>query len=385
MRRLYRNTYFQVRPYVPRALRIALRRRLARVSRKAFLSSWPINPNAATPPEGWTGWPDGKKFAFVLTHDVEGARGLNRCLKLAEMELRAGFRSSFNFVPEGEYETPKALRSFLTERGFEVGVHDLRHDGKLYASRSRFKVQAQKINHYLKEWGSDGFRSAFMLHNLDWLRDLNTLYDASTFDSDPFEPQPDGVNTIFPFWVPRGEGSGYVELPYTLPQDSTLFVLLRETGIDIWTKKLDWVASHGGMALVGVHPDFISLNGVPRSREYPSRFYSEFLEYAANEYGREAWFALPKDVAAYVRDMRTCIAPPKVRLLPPERRSSRLTSTSELKGISARANGFSTATWQAERRRLASLISRLARTDSTMAGSTETESPRVGEKRLNRE
>ena len=32
---------------------------------------------------------------------------------------------------------------------------------------------------------------------------LNIAYDASTFDTDPFEPQPDGVNTIFPFWVPR--------------------------------------------------------------------------------------------------------------------------------------------------------------------------------------
>ena len=41
-----------------------------------------------------------------------------------------------------------------------------------------------------------------MLHNLVWLRDLDILYDASTFDTDPFEPQPEGMETIFPFWVP---------------------------------------------------------------------------------------------------------------------------------------------------------------------------------------
>ena len=37
---------------------------------------WPIDKNAGKPPEGWTGWPDGKKFALVLTHDVETAEGL---------------------------------------------------------------------------------------------------------------------------------------------------------------------------------------------------------------------------------------------------------------------------------------------------------------------
>jgi hypothetical protein len=42
-----------------------------------------------------------------------------------------------------------------------------------------------------------------MLRNLDWLGDLNIQYDGSTFDTDPFEPQPDGAGTIFPFWVPK--------------------------------------------------------------------------------------------------------------------------------------------------------------------------------------
>ena len=50
---------------------------------------------------------------------------------------------------------------------------------------------------------------------------------ASTFDTDPIEPQPDGVRTIFPFLVERPDGSSYVELPYTLAQDSTLFLVLR--------------------------------------------------------------------------------------------------------------------------------------------------------------
>ena len=124
-----------------------------------------------------------------------------------------------------------------------------------------------------------------MLRNLDWLHDLDVQYDASTFDTDPFEPEPDGGHTIFPFWVPRSNGSsindhhstlnsfseGYVELPYTLPQDSTLFLVLRENTPEIWMRKLDWIAEHGGMALLDTHPDYMSFgqaaagaNGVSR-------------------------------------------------------------------------------------------------------------------------
>ena len=59
----------------------------------------------------------------------------------------------------------------------------------------------------LAEWGASGFRSAFMLRELDWLHELRIKYDASTFDTDPFEPQPEGCQTIFPFWVPHRNGS----------------------------------------------------------------------------------------------------------------------------------------------------------------------------------
>lgn len=283
---------------------MAVRRFVAKRSMKRFLGTWPINPLASRPPDRWSGWPDGKKFAFVLTHDVECQKGLDRCRQLAKMEMSFGFRSSFNFVPEGEYETPRSLRDFLATQGFEVGVHDLRHDGRLFSSRRNFRNLARKINESLAVWEAVGFRSGFMLHNLDWVGDLNIQYDSSTFDTDPFEPQPDGVNTIFPFWVDRGDGSGFVELPYTLPQDSTLFLVLQESTIDTWTRKLDWVAQHGGLALVIVHPDYLSLDGVKRPGEYRAQLYEQFLEYVAKRYAGQSWFALPREVAAYVRETR---------------------------------------------------------------------------------
>ena len=298
------NLYYLLKPAIPWPIRIQVRRLIANRLRKQVSGSWPILPSAARPPEGWRGWPNGKQFAFVMTHDVEGARGLARCRKLAALDSALGIRAAFNFVPEGEYRVPDTLRGFLERKGFEVGVHDLYHDGSLYRSSRHFEKQASRINQYLKMWRASGFRSGFMFHNLNWLHGLDALYDTSTFDTDPFEPQPDGVGTIFPFWVERNGSKGYVELPYTLPQDSTLFVLLKETTIDLWVKKLDWVASHGGMALVIVHPDYMSFDGKPNSSEYSADLYEGFLKYVISRYGDTCWRALPREVAAFTTQCR---------------------------------------------------------------------------------
>jgi glycosyltransferase involved in cell wall biosynthesis len=243
--------------------------------------------------------------------------------------MEIGFKSSFNFIPEGPYSVPAADRKWLTDRGFEVGVHDLHHDGKLYESRSTFWEKAQRINRYLGDWGAKGFRSGFMLHELDWIHDLDVLYDCSTFDTDPFEPQPDPVGTIFPFWVPLretngaetdGDARGYVELPYTLPQDSTLFSVFQENTPEIWIRKLDWIAAHGGMALVNVHPDYLTFAGnrIIR-REYPVEHYTTFLWYLKDRYAGQYWHALPAELAAWYRKEirpRDALRPRRAKALP---------------------------------------------------------------------
>src|SRR5206468_8210591 len=114
---------------------------------------WPIMPGSEVPPAGWTGWPRGEQFAFVLTRDVESLAGLEKCRALMEVEMELGFRSAFNFIPEGSYRLPQDLRDELAQNNFEVGVHDFRHDGHLFASRREFARNAAHINHYINEWG----------------------------------------------------------------------------------------------------------------------------------------------------------------------------------------------------------------------------------------
>ena len=232
-----REIFYILKPVVPRQLQLFLRRGLVLRKRGSVANVWPIDTNCKELVESWSGWHEGKRFALVLTHDVDTETGQQKSRDLMELEEIPGFRSSFNFVPE-RYEVDPDLRQTLTEKGFEVGVHGLNHDGKLYESRKTFIERAGKINKYLKDWNAIGFRSPAMHHNLEWIHDLDIKYDASTFDTDPFEPQPDGVGTIFPFWVQGNNNQkGYVELPYTLPQDFTLFVLMKEKNIEIWKKK----------------------------------------------------------------------------------------------------------------------------------------------------
>src|ERR1700726_2717508 len=294
--------YYFLKPFIPWSVRLALRRQRARSRRATYADTWPIDPKAGARPPGWPGWPGRKQFAFVLTHDVEGAKGLSRVAQLAELEARNGFRSSFNFVPEGEYVLSTDLRENLIRQGFEVGVHGLQHDGKLYASKEEFAAKAAQIRNYLREWKACGFRSPLMQHKLAWLHQLGVEYDSSTFDTDPFEPEPDGVGTIFPFWVPGPNGDGYVELPYTLVQDLNLFQVLRETSIDIWMRKVDWIAERGGMALINTHPDYMCFNGQPARDEFPVSRYEEFLRYVHEKYEGSYWPALPREVAQYYRD-----------------------------------------------------------------------------------
>ena len=295
-----KRLYYQVKPLLPRALRTFGRQHYRHSQEAQPPLKWPVEDryvhfqfqclNSLLEQRGLSSvpyinfWPDGHRYAFVLTHDIEEERGATFVREVADLEERYGFRSVFNFVPE-RYPIDTNLLQDLRQRGFEIGVHGLKHDGKLFSSRSVFERRAAKINQYLHAWGAVGFRTPYTHRNPEWMQALDVEYDLSFFDTDPYEPLPGGTMSIWPFQLGK-----FMELPYTLTQDNTLANILRAQTPELWTNKVDFIAQWYGMALVNVHPDYL------RSAQCWS-LYEDLLK---NMRLREGyWHALPRDVARW--------------------------------------------------------------------------------------
>ena len=297
-----KRLYYALRPVLPEGIRPLLRRAFLTRQRTGVALDWPVEDRyvryqfelmrqalmvaqrASVPAIHF--WPQGKQFAFVLTHDVESQRGHDFVRELVALEEKYGFRSAFNFVPQC-YQVDSRLRGELRERGFEVGVHGLKHDGKLYASYATFCDRAQRINDYLQEWQAIGFRSPMTHRHPMWMQALNVEYDSSFFDTDPFEPIPGGTMSIWPYTLGR-----FIELPYTLSQDHTLMVTLAERSPKLWLEKVAFIAQHSGLALLNAHPDYLL---VPKHLA----IYESFLQQMQSLSGY--WHALPRNVARWWR------------------------------------------------------------------------------------
>jgi hypothetical protein len=158
----------------------------------------------------------------------------------------------------------------------------------MFASRRRFKDEAGRINGHLRELGATGFRSPLTHRHPGWMQELEIEYDLSFFDSDPYEPMPGGVMTLWPFRL-----GGFIELPYTLVQDHTLDAVLRETTPRLWLEKLELIRSFGGMALLNAHPDYLRRPSV-------WNLYEGFLS-RVTELRDEFWHALPRETARWWR------------------------------------------------------------------------------------
>src|SRR5438105_14915196 len=110
---LRNRIYYGLKPFIPQSFRTAIRRKVALRLRHRIESVWPIAPGSERRPQDWPGWPENKKFALVLTHDVESADGLRKCLELIQLERDAVFSSASNFVPEVDYRLAPEQREEL--------------------------------------------------------------------------------------------------------------------------------------------------------------------------------------------------------------------------------------------------------------------------------
>src|SRR5439155_27250021 len=93
-------------------------------------------------------WPDHAMSCAIMTHDVEHLSGRNFCSRLMDLDDAANVKSSFQIVPEGRYPVPAGFLDEIRSRGFEINVHDLNHNGQLFANRDDFISSVDRINDY---------------------------------------------------------------------------------------------------------------------------------------------------------------------------------------------------------------------------------------------
>ena len=301
-RRSLMRSYYRVRRLLPRTTQIWLRRNYAHIQARTPFPSWPVETAlhdffelmagliaglAHAPAPRLATWPGGRSWALVLTHDVETAAGQRAIEPVLELERSLGVRSAWNFVPD-RYSVDEELVRSLTADGFEVGVHGLRHDGGDLRSLAELRRRLPAMRVAAERWGAVGFRSPSMHRKWDWMPSLGFEYDSSYPDTDPFEPQCGGCCSWLPFF-----NDGMVELPVTMPQDHTLFVILDAPDESAWIEKASFLRSRGGMALVLTHPDYLVNDRIMSA-------YRRFLEHFAGD--ETAWNALPREINRWWRD-----------------------------------------------------------------------------------
>lgn len=294
--------YYLARPALPRQVQLALRRGFSHVQGRTSFPRWPVEDSlhnlyawlfevlagVAGQPVPYIGlWPDGRSWAFVLTHDVETAEGYRDIELLRGIERDLRYRSSWNFVGL-RYQVEDAVVRALADEGCEVGVHGLLHDGRDLGSRRLMEKRLPAMRQFARQWEAVGFRSPSTQRRWGWMPQLGFDYDSSYTDTDPYEPQPGGCCTYLPYF-----NQAMVELPMTLPQDHTVFCVLEHAEPDIWLSKAQFLRDHQGMVLLVTHPDYA------RDRRVTDG-YRKLLDTFRGDVA--VWHALPREVARWWRD-----------------------------------------------------------------------------------
>lgn len=300
----FRDVYYKIRPLLGTSLRKYLQRLYLSDWKSIPFPKWPVDHSVETilerllslsmkargierQPFIWF-WPDGAPSCTIMTHDVESSVGLAACAELMNLNDSYGIKSSFQIVPEQRYPlTPFAIKE-IQNRGFEVNVHDLNHDGRLWADRNEFSRRVQRINDYGRQFGALGFRSAIMYRNPEWFDALEFSYDMSIPNVAHLDPQRGGCCTVMPYSIGR-----ILELPLTTTQDYTLFNIFNDYSIDKWQQQMSIIRSKHGLMSFLVHPDYVL---DPKSRGVYEDLLRQLARLKANH---ETWVALPKEVAAW--------------------------------------------------------------------------------------
>ncbi len=306
IRRSAKKAYYHARPYLQRSVREGVQKYQLRGWRERRFPEWPVDTTtenlceqllllalrasgADRIPFIWF-WPNGSDVCIVITHDVEGTIGRDACTDVMDIDESYGIKASFNVVPQGPYPVTDDFLTRIRDRGFEVGIQDLNHDGRLFDDHHEFLRRASLINEYASRYEAKGFRSAVLYRRPEWYDALNFSYDSSIPNNAHLDPQRGGCCTVLPYFI-----GSMLELPVTTTQDYTLFHLLSERSIALWKTQTDLVLAKNGFVSFIIHPDYIMHGEV-------KKLYTDLLSYFRELHARKKlWMTLPGEVDSWWR------------------------------------------------------------------------------------
>ncbi|MGA7915609.1 MAG: hypothetical protein WCA00_10265 [Candidatus Acidiferrales bacterium] len=301
-----RKLYYLFREFLPVSVRRHLQRAYFRDWKELRFPAWPVDFTVDTLHEEilrllmetsevkkipfiWF-WPEGANNCVMMTHDVETSAGRDFTSQLMDIDDSYGIKSAFQVIPEKRYEVPDGYVNEIRSRGFEFNVHDLNHDGHLYGERAEFLRRAARINGYLRQYNSQGFRAGSMYRNQDWYDAFDFSYDMSVPNVAHLEPLRGGCCTVMPYFIGK-----VLELPLTTVQDYSLFHILHLYSIELWKQQLALIKERNGLMSFITHPDYL----VDKSAR---DVYESLLDYLRQMIASEGlWAALPGDVNRWWR------------------------------------------------------------------------------------
>ena len=304
--RILRTAYYLLRPLTNLWIRKQIQRFHARKWRDFTFPRWPVDTTVESicetllllsmqakgvdsVPFVWF-WPRGAQGCVMISHDVEGKAGVDFCNELMDIDDSFGVKASFQIVPEERYVVASHLIDTISNRGFEVGIQDLNHDGRLFDNKEEFVRRAAIINQYARDYKAKGFRAGVLYRRPDWYESLDLSFDMSIPNVAPLDPQRGGCCTVMPYFIGK-----ILEIPVTTTQDYTLFHVLNESSIDLWKTQIGLILKKNGLASFIVHPDYII------EKETKS-LYEELLSHLKDLRSRnDIWFALPGEIDSWWR------------------------------------------------------------------------------------
>jgi hypothetical protein len=304
--KLKRKLYYLLRPFTTLTLRKQIQRFHSRNWGMKPFPRWPVDTTVENICEAllslsikaqgvdrvpfvWF-WPGGAHGCVMMTHDVENEAGRDFCVDLMDLDDSFGIKASFQVVPEGRYTVSAKFLETIRSRGFEVGIQDLNHDGRLFDNREEFLRRVAIINCYATDYAAKGFRAAVLYRKPEWYDKLNFSFDMSIPNVAHLDAQHGGCCTVMPYFI-----GDILELPVTTTQDYTLFHLLNQQSIDLWKAQIELILGENGMASFIIHPDYVM---EPDTKAVYTALLGHLRDLREK---KRLWFGLPSDVDSWWR------------------------------------------------------------------------------------